>query len=49
MVKALDDTILHRDGLQRLPLPVAIGSGTFVNDIGIDELNSAINYLQKIS
>lgn len=36
--KALRDTVRHRDGMQRLPLPVGIGGATFVNDVTSDEL-----------
>jgi 3-dehydroquinate synthase len=38
LVRALVDTTRHRDGLQRLPLPVGIGGATFVNDVSADEL-----------
>lgn len=38
LVRALVDTTRHRDGLQRLPLPVGIGAATFVNDVSADEL-----------
>ena len=39
--KALDETVKHRDGLQRLPLPTGLGSATFVNDITATELTVA--------
>ncbi|MFE7508080.1 sedoheptulose 7-phosphate cyclase [Promicromonospora sp. NPDC057488] len=38
LATALADTTRHRDGLQRLPLPVGIGAATFVNDVSADEL-----------
>ena len=33
LAHALEDTVRHRDGSQRLPLPVGIGDVTFVNDV----------------
>lgn len=45
LVPALHDTVRHRDGEQRLPLPVGIGSATFVNDLTEDELASAAQKL----
>ncbi|MFC0042237.1 iron-containing alcohol dehydrogenase [Actinomadura rayongensis] len=38
---ALQDTVRHRDGQQRVPLPVGIGDVTFVNDITQAELEAA--------
>ncbi|POM23627.1 3-dehydroquinate synthase [Actinomadura rubteroloni] len=38
---ALQDTVRHRDGRQRVPLPVGIGGVTFVNDITQTELETA--------
>lgn len=40
--QALEDTVRHRDGLQRLPLPVGIGDVTFVNDVTEDEIRTAL-------
>ncbi|MEU3529656.1 sedoheptulose 7-phosphate cyclase [Streptomyces sp. NPDC038707] len=45
LVPALRDTVRHRDGLQRLPLPVGIGSACFVNDLTEDELAAAATQL----
>jgi 2-epi-5-epi-valiolone synthase len=42
LVHALEDTVRHRDGQQRLPLPVGIGDVTFVNDVTHDELEAAV-------
>lgn len=42
LVTALHDTVLHRDGQQRLPLPVGIGAATFVNDVTTEDLAAAI-------
>lgn len=36
--RALTDTTRHRNGLQRLPVPVGIGQAVFVNDVSADEL-----------
>ncbi|WP_309134160.1 sedoheptulose 7-phosphate cyclase [Cellulomonas sp.] len=41
LVRALADTVRHRDGEQRLPLPVGIGGVTFVNDVTADEIRAA--------
>ncbi|MCH0566238.1 MULTISPECIES: sedoheptulose 7-phosphate cyclase [unclassified Streptomyces] len=42
---ALRDTVRHRDGKQRLPLPVGIGSALFVNDVTESELAAAAESL----
>jgi 3-dehydroquinate synthase len=39
---ALQDTVRHRDGRQRLPIPMGIGSVTFVNDVTPEELEIAV-------
>jgi 2-epi-5-epi-valiolone synthase len=39
---ALQDTVRHRDGQQRLPLPVGIGDVTFVNDVTAEEIRGAV-------
>jgi 2-epi-5-epi-valiolone synthase len=46
--QALEDTVRHRDGLQRLPLPISIGAGYFVNDLTADELALAAAQLRKL-
>ncbi|WP_328379062.1 sedoheptulose 7-phosphate cyclase [Streptomyces sp. NBC_00440] len=38
---ALEDTVRHRDGRQRLPLPVGIGHHRFVDDVTPKELREA--------
>ncbi|MGW6923474.1 sedoheptulose 7-phosphate cyclase [Streptomyces sp. NPDC054950] len=43
--EALRDTVRHRDGKQRLPLPVGIGSAVFVNDVTEAELGAAAEAL----
>ncbi|NJQ00260.1 sedoheptulose 7-phosphate cyclase [Streptomyces zingiberis] len=48
LVNALQDTVRHRDGLQRLPLPVGIGDVTFVNDVTPGELQAAVAVQQEL-
>ncbi|NKI44099.1 sedoheptulose 7-phosphate cyclase [Streptomyces physcomitrii] len=48
LVNALQDTVRHRDGLQRLPLPVGIGGVTFVNDVTPRELEAAVTLQQEL-
>ncbi|MFF2660972.1 sedoheptulose 7-phosphate cyclase [Kitasatospora sp. NPDC058032] len=43
--EALAETVRHRDGAQRLPLPVGIGSAVFVNDLTDEELAGAAEEL----
>ncbi|RBM06242.1 sedoheptulose 7-phosphate cyclase [Streptomyces sp. PT12] len=45
---ALRDTVRHRDGQQRLPLPVGIGSALFVNDVTAHELAAAVDVLRAL-
>lgn len=47
LAQALQDIVRHRDGLQRLPLPVGIGDVTFVNDVTVEEIESALILQQK--
>jgi 2-epi-5-epi-valiolone synthase len=49
LYKALQETVKHRDGLQRLPLPTAIGSADFFNDISFGEIEMAVNLLKQRS
>ncbi|MEU0106569.1 sedoheptulose 7-phosphate cyclase [Streptomyces sp. NPDC006251] len=44
---ALRDTVRHRDGRQRLPLPVGIGRHRFVNDVEPAELRAAAQLLRR--
>ncbi|QRK06452.1 sedoheptulose 7-phosphate cyclase [Archangium violaceum] len=46
--EALADTVRHRDGLQRLPLAIGIGSACFVNDVQPSELREAISTLREM-
>jgi 3-dehydroquinate synthase len=48
LVKALADTVSHRDGLQRLPLAIGIGSACFVNDLQLSELFTAADTLREL-
>ncbi|MED7949883.1 sedoheptulose 7-phosphate cyclase [Streptomyces sp. BE303] len=47
--EALADTVRHRDGRQRLPLPSGIGSGVFVDDLDARELAEAAGRLRAWS
>lgn len=47
--KALSDTIKHRDGQQRLPLPSGIGQCIFVNDIQYNEIVLAAQEMENVS
>ncbi|WP_405970351.1 sedoheptulose 7-phosphate cyclase [Streptomyces sp. NBC_00988] len=44
--EALRDTVRHRDGQQRLPLPIGIGRHRFVNDVTPAELSDATRLLR---
>ncbi|WP_245746154.1 sedoheptulose 7-phosphate cyclase [Nocardia altamirensis] len=44
--QALAETVRHRDGRQRLPLPVGIGRHRFVNDVTAGELQAGVHHLQ---
>jgi 3-dehydroquinate synthase len=46
MWQSLLDRVEHRNGAQRVPLPVAVGEGVFANDIRRGELADAIATLQ---
>lgn len=47
LADALADTVRHRDGQQRLPLPVGIGQHRFVNDVTAEEIGHALALLKK--
>ncbi|MEU6235945.1 sedoheptulose 7-phosphate cyclase [Kitasatospora sp. NPDC047058] len=47
--EALADTVRHRDGRQRLPLPSGIGAGVFVDDLTDRELAYAARVLRQWS
>jgi 3-dehydroquinate synthase len=44
--QALQEVVDHRDGLQRMPLPVGIGDVTFVNDLQPQEVTDATAWLE---
>lgn len=46
---ALIDTVYHRDGLQRFPIPIGIGKAKFVNDINYEEIELASHTLKNLS
>ncbi len=45
---ALRETTRHRDGLQRMPIPVGIGGARFVNDVTLAELSDAAGILREL-
>jgi 3-dehydroquinate synthetase/predicted NBD/HSP70 family sugar kinase len=47
LYQALQDTTMHRGGLQRLPLPISIGSVEFYNNVSSTEIEVAINALRQ--
>lgn len=47
LYEALEDTVKHRNGLQRLPLPTGIGSARFFNDITFEEIEMAACALKE--
>ncbi len=44
---ALNDSIKHRDGLQRVPLTDGLGEVIFVNDLSREELGRALKYINQ--
>lgn len=48
MYNALVDTTSHRDGLQRFPIPIGIGTAIFVNDITYQEIKLASYTLKNM-
>ncbi|GAA1507113.1 3-dehydroquinate synthase [Sphaerisporangium rubeum] len=45
---ALQETVRHRDGHQRLPLPVGLGQARFVEDLTGPELDAALAELRRL-
>jgi len=45
--QALEETVKHRDGLQRVPLTQGIGTVEFVNDVSPDELARAVGFVAE--
>jgi 2-epi-5-epi-valiolone synthase len=48
-VEALEEVTRHRDGVQRLPLPLGIGAAEFVNDLTAAELEDAVAGLAELT
>lgn len=46
---ALADTVRHRGGQQRIPLPVGIGDHEFANDVSADEVAHALHTLRTVA
>ncbi len=44
--RSLEERTYHRNGLQRVPLPQGIGGCVFVNDIKINEIETAVKNLE---
>ncbi|MBV2155798.1 sedoheptulose 7-phosphate cyclase [Kitasatospora sp. SUK 42] len=47
LVKALEDTVRHRDGLQRLPLTRGIGDHVFVNDVTPAQIEAGVAFVES--
>ncbi|WP_156755611.1 sedoheptulose 7-phosphate cyclase [Actinokineospora pegani] len=45
---ALQETVRHRDGLQRMPIPLGIGAACFLNDLTATELANAAQTLRDL-
>jgi 3-dehydroquinate synthetase len=45
MWQCLEERACHRNGFQRVPIPDSVGSCVFVNDIRLDEIQSAVKML----
>lgn len=46
--EALEDTVRHRNGLQRLPLPINIGYANFFNDVTFEEIELAASSMKQL-
>jgi 3-dehydroquinate synthetase len=44
--QSLQERVYHRNGLQRVPLPDGIGNCIFVNDVCVDEIESAVKCME---
>lgn len=45
--ESLEERINHRNGLQRVPMPDGIGNCVFLNDVRLDEIESAVKMLKN--
>jgi 3-dehydroquinate synthetase len=48
LMEALADTVRHRDGRQRLPLPDGIGRCSFINDLNFDDIKAAAQEMANV-
>jgi len=49
LVKALADTVRHRDGRLRMPLTTGIGAACFVDEVSAAELDEALAALRRFA
>ena len=47
LIKAIDDSIKHRNNNQYLPLPIDVGNYTIINDLSEKEITEAIKTFKK--
>ena len=47
LIKAIDDSMKHRDNNQYLPLPIDVGNFTIINDLSEKEITAAIKTFKK--
>jgi 3-dehydroquinate synthase len=45
--ESLEERVNHRNGFQRVPMPQGIGNCVFLNDVRLDEIESAVNLLKN--
>ncbi len=45
--ESLEERVQHRNGFQRVPMPDGIGNCVFLNDVRLDEIESAVNLLKN--
>lgn len=45
--ESLEERVQHRNGFQRVPLPDGIGNCVFLNDVRLDEIQSAVKMLKN--
>lgn len=43
----IQERVMHRDGQQLIPIPIGIGVCDFVNDLGLDEIRSAVAAMER--
>lgn len=48
LYEALASTTCHRNGLQRAPMPVSIGTAQFFNDLTYEEIKTAVNAIAQL-